>query len=340
MCGVPHYSIAGPIGKLLAAGFKVAICDQVEPVSQAKGLVKRAVTRVLTPGMVYDPESLDQLTANYLCAFDNHSLSFTDTSTGEAFYYLISDEKTKWRLMNILNPVELILTAEQKESYFTKKEIKKFHISVFEEVQNNEIVEKLPSSAVRLRSYIKAQQGEETLKIIRPFQRKSIEQEMRFSDQAQEHLELFKTYDGNKQGSLFTAVNRTKTPAGARLLKNRLRNPSTNKQELENRLDSVEQWITQLEKIKQIRNLLVHVGDMERKLGKISNPQCNGRDLLSLAESLKCSLEIVPQDRSRSVSYDVLNSINWFSKRSLFYYSFGCTGKYSKWQYDSKRCFR
>ena len=310
MCGVPHHSIAGPIGKLLAAGFKVAICDQVEPVSQAKGLVRREVTRILTPGMVYDPESLDQLKAHYLCAFDNHSLSFIDASTGEAFYYLVSDEKTKWLLIKVLNPVELILTTEQKESYFTKKEIKDFYISVFEEVQNKETTKNVPSSAVRLRSYIKAQQGEEALKVIRPFQKKNIEQEMCFSSQAQEHLELFKTYDGNKQGSLFAAVNRTKTPAGARLLKSRLRNPSTNRQELEKRLDSVEQWITQLEKIKQIRNLLSHVGDIERKLGKISNPQCNGRDLLSLAESLKYGLEIVPMDKSLSFSSDVLNSIN------------------------------
>ena len=103
MCGMPHHSIAGPIGKLLAAGFKVAICDQVEPVSQAKGLVKRAVTRVLTPGMVYDPESLDQLSAHYLCAFDDSSVSFTDTSTGEAFFYLIGNEQTRWHIIRLLN---------------------------------------------------------------------------------------------------------------------------------------------------------------------------------------------------------------------------------------------
>ncbi|MGZ3723142.1 MAG: MutS N-terminal domain-containing protein, partial [Bdellovibrionales bacterium] len=70
MCGVPHHSIAGPIAKLLAAGHKVAICDQIEDPALAKGLVKRAVTRVLTPGMVYDPDTLDQLSANYLCSYD------------------------------------------------------------------------------------------------------------------------------------------------------------------------------------------------------------------------------------------------------------------------------
>ena len=312
MCGVPHHSIAGPIGKLLAAGLKVAICDQVEPVSQAKGLVKRAVTRVLTPGMVYDPESLDQLSAHYLCAFDDHSVSFTDTSTGEAFFYLIRDEKTKWHLIRLLNPVELVLTATQKEQFFSRKEWDHFHISVFESVRGDEEVQghqgkEIPSSAVRLLNYVKTQQG--NIQIIRPFQKKVMGQEMWFSSQAQGHLELFETYNGDKKGSLFSAVNRTKTPSGARLLKARLRNPSTNRKEIEKRLDSVEQWVTSPDKIKEIRPLLSKVGDMERKLGKISNPQCNGRDLLSLSESLHTSLESIPFDKSVCISQAVLDSI-------------------------------
>src|SRR3712207_3124993 len=65
MCGVPHHSIAVPIAKLLRAGHRVAICDQLEDPATAKGIVKRGVTRVLTPGMVYDPDTLDQLRANY-----------------------------------------------------------------------------------------------------------------------------------------------------------------------------------------------------------------------------------------------------------------------------------
>ena len=68
MCGVPHHSVAGPINKLLAAGFKVAICDQIEDPKLAKGIVKRAVTRILSPGMVYDPDTLDGQMPNYLCS--------------------------------------------------------------------------------------------------------------------------------------------------------------------------------------------------------------------------------------------------------------------------------
>src|SRR4029077_5772533 len=93
MCGVPHHSIAVPIAKLLAAGHKVAICDQIEDPALAKGLVKRAVTRILTPGMVYDPDTLDQLSANYLASYDDNTIAFADITTGEAFVYNFSTER-------------------------------------------------------------------------------------------------------------------------------------------------------------------------------------------------------------------------------------------------------
>ena len=319
MCGVPHHSIAGPIGRLLAAGFKVAICDQVEPVSQARGLVKRKVTRVLTPGMVYDPETLDQLSAHYISSFDDSSVSFTDTSTGEAFFYLATDEKIKWQLICLLHPVELVLTAKQKEKIFSRKEWGDFHISVFEERDAQEELnkagynhhqekEQLPLSARRLLSYIMVQQG--NVKIIQPFQKRIMTQELWFSSQAQEHLELFKTYDGEKKGSLFAAVNRAKTPSGARLLKARIRNPSTNKKEIEKRLDCVKQWMVHSDRIKQIRDLLSRVGDIERKLGKMSHSQCNSRDLLTLSGSLQTGLELIPLDQSVCMPSDILDSIH------------------------------
>ena len=327
MCGVPHHSIAGPIGKLLAAGFKVAICDQIEPVSQAKGLVKRAVTRILTPGMVYDPENLDQLRAHYLCAFDDSSVSFTDTSTGEAFFYMTGDKQRRWHLIRLLNPVELVLTAEQKKKMFSKKDWEEFHFSVFEDPSLEEMnqidlnlakptdqrnrsdkTDQLPLSAYRLKCYIAAQKG--NIKIIQPFQQKMIGKELWFSSQAQEHLEIFKTYDGDTKDSLFSAVNRAKTPSGARLLKARLRCPSTDRKEIENRLNSVEKWLPQPEKIKEVRDILSRVGDIERKLGKVSHPQCNGRDLLSLAESLRTGLQLILFDQSLCSPVVTLDSVH------------------------------
>ena len=86
MCGMPHHSVAPHLNRLLAKGFKLAICDQVEDPKTAKGLVKRAITRVLTPGMVYDVDTLEKSRAHYLSSFDEQTLSFLDMSTGEAFW--------------------------------------------------------------------------------------------------------------------------------------------------------------------------------------------------------------------------------------------------------------
>ena len=121
MCGVPHHSIAGPINKLLASNLKVAICDQVEDPKFAKGLVKREVTRILSPGMVYDPDTLDSLSPNYLCAYDSKTLSFMDSTTGECFYYLVKEKDRIRDLLEALQPVELVVTAEQKNLDFDQE---------------------------------------------------------------------------------------------------------------------------------------------------------------------------------------------------------------------------
>lgn len=92
MCGMPHHSVAGPIGKLLAAGHKVAICDQIEDPKLAVGIVKRAVTRILSPGMVYDPDTLDQLSANYLCSYDEKTMSFLEASTGRRSIFVFGEK--------------------------------------------------------------------------------------------------------------------------------------------------------------------------------------------------------------------------------------------------------
>ena len=115
MCGIPHHSIALPISKLLAEGLHVAICDQIEPAGASKSLIKRAVTRVLSPGMVYDLETLDQLKANYMGAFDKNYVSFLDISTGSAFYYEIFDSSDFFKLLEQFQPSELVVTSAQAE---------------------------------------------------------------------------------------------------------------------------------------------------------------------------------------------------------------------------------
>ena len=327
MCGLPHHSVAGAIGKLLNAGFKVAICDQVEPVSQAKGLVKREVTRILTPGMVYDPESLDQLSANYLCALDENSVSFVDLTTGVSFFYQVSDSSRQKQLIHLLNPVELVLSPDQKEKYFSDKEWDTYHQTTFDcdiddglngsTVHHSFSFDDPPASVQRLKKYVKSQQGVLSLKTIQPFQKREFAQHIQMSFTAHEHLEIFKTYEGEKKDSLFYAINRTKTPCGARLLKLRIQTPSCHKTEIEKRWNAVDEWLKNPETIKQARDILFKIGDIERRLGKISHPQCNGRDLLGLATSLDhslsalglCSLMSLHQETAQ-VLQELSNEIN------------------------------
>ena len=330
MCGLPHHSIAGAVGKLLNAGFKVAICDQVEPVSQAKGLVRREVTRILTPGMVYDPESLDQLSANYLCSLDDSSVSFVDLTTGTSFFYQVSDRARQEQLIHLLHPVELVLSPNQKEKYFSDKQWEEYHQTVFDYHVDNSLDDSsshhsfplvdLPVSVQRLKKYIETQQGVLSLKTVQPFQKREFEQHMQISSTVHEHLEVFKSYEGEKTASLFYAVNRTKTPCGARLLKSRIQTPSCNRKEIEKRWNAVDEWLKNPEAIRQVRDILFKVGDIERRLGKITHPQCHGRDFLGLATSLHnslsalrlCSVLPIPEDTAiivQNLSHEITSTI-------------------------------
>ena len=319
MCGVPHHSIAFPISKLLAEGLHVAICDQIEPAGTTKGLVKRAVTRVLSPGMVYDLETLDQLKANYMVAFDKNCISFLDISTGSAFYYEVVDSSDFFKLLEQFQPSELVVTSTQKEkcskspffqsipfSVFDKNFSSKGHTSfVAHQMKKSKTY---PESAQRLLYYVFCMQGEDSLKLVNFFERRSLNKEMYYSRQLYAHLEVFKNYEGSSKDTLFSVINRTKTPCGARLLRRRLQSPMIDKNEIEKRLNEIDLWISKAHLLKSVRKILSQMGDGERKLGKIVQSTCNARDLLTLSLWLDCGLEIeklIENHKSESFSKEL-----------------------------------
>lgn len=288
MCGMPHHSIAAPIAKLLQAGHKVAICDQVEDPKLAKGLVKRQVTRILSPGMVYDPDTLDQLSANYLCAYDDETVAFLETSTGEAFYYRVAPGARRERILTLLAPTEMVLAPDQKRTWLETHPQNATHISIFDGSSEKSTG---PESAQRLLAYALMMQGQELLQTLTPFEERRLQAQMELSQAVVRHLELFETYKGDKKGSLYFAINRTQTSAGARLLKDWIRFPLTDVQQIESRLSEVEAWVKKPEALKTLRSILSQMGDVERRLGKVSHPGCNARDLLALAQSLDVGLQ-------------------------------------------------
>lgn len=289
MCGVPHHSIANSINKLLANGFKVAICDQIEDPKLAKGLVKRAVTRILSPGVVYDPDTLDSLKPNYIASFDAKSVSFLDTTTGEAFYFLVKDEARKLRLLSSLQPVEIIVGSQDK-----KPEGDSVIADIMTTAHDSlgPAIGDWPESARRVLGYAVHMQGEKILETLSPFERRELLDRMELPATVIRHLEIFETYKGDPQGSLFGAVNRCKTSAGARLLKQWLQFPLTNPEAIERRFDHVAKWAARPSELREVRSALGGLGDIQRRLGKLGNPSCNPRDLVALADSLEAGLEV------------------------------------------------
>ncbi|MCM2282717.1 MAG: DNA mismatch repair protein MutS [Bdellovibrionaceae bacterium] len=306
MCGVPHHSIAGPINKLLAAGYKVAICDQIEDPKFAKGIVKRAVTRILSPGVVYDPETLEAAKSHYLAAMDEKTISFLDLTTGEAFFYHLQALGTvarsaRERLLDVLNPVEIIGSDEQIALWKTEAIARPTSIFARSLLSSHAGLEKLsneadPSkvvaeSARRLVSYARYMQGDAVLSVITDFEPRELMQRLDLGPTVVRHLEIFENYRGEPEGSLFHAVNRCRTSAGTRLLRRWLQFPLANQTVIEGRLDRVEAWRQDVPALKDLRRALGGMGDIERRLGKIANPGCNPRDLLALAEALEAGLE-------------------------------------------------
>lgn len=312
MCGVPHHSIAGPINKLLSAGFKVAICDQLEDPKAAKGIVKRGVTRVLTPGMVYDSDTLDGTKPHYLVSVDSQSMSFLDSTTGESFYFISSKLEELLKLLHVLPVAEIVISQkDQNLIHGLNGVLVSFHEALASE--NLELLPQgSPESAARLISYVVQLSGSDSLKTISPFKKRDLERRLEVSSTSMRHLEIFSTYKGEGIGSLFFSINRTQTSAGSRLLRQWLSFPLRDTHQIAMRLDAIGFWREHVVELKRVRQILAQMGDIERRLGKIAQPQCNARDLLALAASVQAgvsALEIFAMTEKRDYDFSFFQNL-------------------------------
>lgn len=299
MCGFPHHSMAGPIQKLLSAGLRVAICDQVEDPALAKGLVKRQITRRLSPGMVFDPDTLDQKTGHYMMSFDNQHIAFLDSTTAEAFYYK-NDQDFDY-FYEAFNIVEIVLQSEKQNfqappfvcvTYLSKNNSEssnpknlnsgKFETKYYKMSEGFE----LQDCRQVLLNYVKSTQGESFENTFDEFKLYERSKALSLTSKVFKHLEIFKNYEGETLGSLFETINKTTTPAGSRKLKHWLRNPLCDVAEITRRHSEISNWTKDFLKLKKMRELLKSLGDLERRTLKITSPSCGPRDLLRLSDSL------------------------------------------------------
>ena len=313
MCGVPCHSVSSQIARLLQAGCKVALCEQIEPAQQSKQLVARKVTQVLSPGMVYDPETLEAKKANYLCAFDERAVAFLDLSTGEAFYYHLLQSNEVWNLIAILQPVELVLSAAQKHKLFEQQHPLAARASAFDLAPQlpdsqlttpaRRVLPAQPATCVlRLTTYVQHMQGEQAFHNVTPFVRRDHSQHMELGALVLRHLEVFEPQrldlaaspTRTQKGSLMHAVNRTRTAAGARLLRQWLSFPLRDVKRICQRQQHVQKWMKNLSGLKQVREGLGRLGDMERSLAKFSKPNSHPTAFVRLNKMLKTALQLLP----------------------------------------------
>ncbi len=328
MCGFPYHSVAGPINKLLSYGYKIAICDQLEDPKFAKGLVKRGVTRILTPGMVFDPESLDGYSPNYMASFCDNCLALADLTTGEAFYFDNIKYSELINLTSSLPIAEWVIDTTTFQDYQNQnppwpKNITPTDITSESSSSHSVLTSASPSTNKNpsapqpkavwlLIAYSNTLISDGSKLLVTEFQKKSLKQYMQLGLLTATHLELFQTYQGQKQGSFFQAINKTLSPMGARLLRDWVLFPLYDFQKIKARQDQMEYWFKNNSARLAVRSMLNQVGDLERRLAKLSQSGANAKDVLSLKHSLDLSLQILEQ--TPNSSDDIKNNLTKLSQ--------------------------
>jgi DNA mismatch repair protein MutS len=316
MAGVPIHAYERYFAKLVQKGYRVAICDQIEDPKLAKGLVKRRVTRVLTPGTVLEDSMLDARANNYLVAAvlgdPIHGLGVVDVSTGEFLTTEIAGEGRQQKLLDELfrlQPAEVLVPEDQEELIQTLREqlsatitpvplqewvgreareilLRHFGVESLRGFGCEEFTRGLDAAALALR-YL--QQNQMTaLEHIRTLATYSVERFMYLDATARRHLELTQNLmDGTRRYTLLASIDSTCTPMGARLLKRWLDEPLLEPDAIAARLDAVDALAQQSIRRDALRQMLRPLADLERLAARASTGTANARDLVALRQSLQ-----------------------------------------------------
>lgn len=313
MCGVPFHAAHNYISRLIGKGYKVAICDQMEDPALAKGIVRRDVSRVITPGTVIDPAMLEEKRNNYLmsiyCQQIYFGIAVVDVSTGEFYSTQITWGSSMRKLIDEISrykPSEIIANAELAQ----KPEYKAFFVDYLgvrpyiadddyftaanADEKISQTVADNPFAALdlaRCASGALIQYLEETQKInlkhIERIETYMIEQYMMLDSSSRRSLEITETIrDGKKKGSLLWVLDKTSTSMGGRRLRHWLEQPLLDADEINLRLDAVSELKDSFMLRNELMELLRGVYDVERLTSKLAYGTINARDLLSLKASL------------------------------------------------------
>ena len=296
MCGVPYHSANSYIETLINNGYKVAICEQMEDPKQTKGMVKREVVKVVTPGTMMEQGGMDENQNNYILSFiqneNGYALSYCDVSTGELKATNFEDESTLINEIITINPNEIVVREDINEDLKKQISLTTETITVREEISDIEYsVNTLENNLMFLTTqllldYIHHTQKRDLSHIEDVITYAAIDF-MKMDYYAKRNLELTESIRlKSKKGTLLWLMDETKTPMGARRLKQWIDRPLIHKDNIEQRLDIVESFIDHFIERDTLRGYLNQVYDIERLVGRVSYGNVNARDLIQLKHSI------------------------------------------------------
>ena len=315
MCGVPYHAVEGYLNKLVSKGYKVAICEQVEDPKQAKGIVKREVVRIVTPGTNLDTQALDETKNNYIMCIvyiaDRYGLSIADVTTGD--YFVTELEESAKLLDEIYRfmPSEIIcnesyymsgmdlddlkdrlgITIYSLDSWYfddavcRQKLLEHFKVASFAGLGLEDYDCGIISAGALLQYLYETQKN--SLAQLTHITGYTTGKYMMLDSSTRRNLELCETLrEKQKRGSLLWVLDKTKTAMGARMLRKYVEQPLIEKKEILRRLDAVEELKEQAICREEIREYLSPVYDLERLVTKITYGSANPRDLTAFGSSL------------------------------------------------------
>lgn len=313
MCGVPHHAVNSYIPKLIEAGYKVAICEQMEDPKVAKGIVKRDVVRVITPGTVIEQNMLEDKSNNYLaCIYIKHNsfgLCYVDISTGEInltsytgynkidTLSVIDEELQKIRASEIICNIQTNSFLDSKMYIFNdqlddmdanvSRIANQFKVNDLSDLNIDSNDKNATLALAMTLDYLVLTQ-KRSLSHINKIDLYDVGDFVQLDISSRRNLELTETIRGKKgKGTLYHILDYTNTAMGGRLLKKWIEQPLRKLNTINNRLDSVEALYDNMLVSNNIKDILKRVYDIERLVSKIAYGTCNAKDLISLKQSIE-----------------------------------------------------
>ena len=290
MCGVPHHALNAYLAKLIRAGKTAALVDQVEDPKTAKGLVRRDITRIVTPGTVTEDGLLDETVNNYVAAVSGLGLALLDLATGE---FGVEQYPTQEKLDEALeryNPAEMLVPDETNAWTFSPdaaldcltRHFKVLSLDGFGLTGKTELI----CAAGALLHYV-GTTLRHSLAHVRKLRLRQADDGLVLDGGTIRHLQLLPGGEVTKEASLLGVLDVTKTPMGARTMRNWIARPLARAAEVNARLDAVGSFVDDRARLSSLRQLLTGVRDLERLIQKVDSGRANPRDLKALGTSLR-----------------------------------------------------